>query len=182
MQITDIYYLIAGIAYGIFIVKFILSLVVGDTDVDIDGDAESDFDMSSLFSFKGLVHFCMGCFGWLAGKEYFTHDLQAYDAIIAIIIGNLFVFILYWVYKLCSKFQHIPSNPYNYIGQCPERMFGRKGRVRYVDQTDGLVYCNFSSCGEVILVVCESTSETPVHSGQTVIIKGYNNETSHYQI
>ena len=34
-----------------------------DTDIDVNADGNADIDMSSVLSFKGLIHFCMG-FGW----------------------------------------------------------------------------------------------------------------------
>lgn len=57
---SETYYLLAAISYGIFIVQFILSWFGGDTDLDVDLDGELDMDVSDIVSFKGLVHFVMG--------------------------------------------------------------------------------------------------------------------------
>lgn len=56
---SETYYLLAAISYGIFIVQFILSWFGGDTDLDVDLDGELDMDVSDIVSFKGLVHFVM---------------------------------------------------------------------------------------------------------------------------
>lgn len=93
---SETYYLLAAISYGIFIVQFILSWFGGDTDLDVDLDGELDMDVSDIFSFKGLVHF-----------------------VIALICGILFVVILYYLYKLCLKLQHqvIPEEGEALIGR-----------------------------------------------------------------
>ena len=61
-MISNIYYIIAGVAYSIFIMQFILSQFFGDFDVD----TEADFSVSDIVSFKGLIHFCIGCFSYLS--------------------------------------------------------------------------------------------------------------------
>lgn len=66
---SETYYLLAAISYGIFIVQFILSWFGGDTDLDVDLDGELDMDVSDIVSFKGLVHFVMGVSGWLRDKS-----------------------------------------------------------------------------------------------------------------
>lgn len=93
---SETYYLLAAISYGIFIVQFILSWFGGDTDLDVDLDGELDMDVSDIVSFKGLVHF-----------------------VIALICGILFVVILYYLYKLCLKLQHqvIPEEGEALIGR-----------------------------------------------------------------
>ena len=53
---NNLYYILGGIAYGIFILQFIISWVAGEFDVDFDGDA----DVSDVVSFKGFIHFFMG--------------------------------------------------------------------------------------------------------------------------
>lgn len=50
---SDVYYVVGGVAYGIFILQFIISWVAGELDVDFDGDA--DFDIGDVVSFKGIA-------------------------------------------------------------------------------------------------------------------------------
>ena len=51
---SDVYYIIGGVAYGIFILQFIISWVAGELDVDVDFDGDADFDMVMLFHLKVL--------------------------------------------------------------------------------------------------------------------------------
>ena len=99
----SIYYIVAGIVYSIFIIRFILSWVGGDFDVD------TDLDISDVVSFKGLTHFLMGVSGWLSVKSFIAHNIQWYDYLIAFVLGVIFVIILYYVYVLMMKLEHKPS-------------------------------------------------------------------------
>ena len=63
MTSHEIFMLTALVSTGIFLLQFVISVFFGDLDMDVDGDANVDFDLGSLFSFKGLVHFLIG-FGW----------------------------------------------------------------------------------------------------------------------
>ena len=49
---NNLYYILGGIAYGIFILQFIISWVAGEFDVDVDFDGDADFDVSDVVSFK----------------------------------------------------------------------------------------------------------------------------------
>ena len=62
---ANVYFFAALVSTGIFLLQFILSIFFGnmDTDIDVNADGNADIDMSSVLSFKGLIHFCMG-FGW----------------------------------------------------------------------------------------------------------------------
>ena len=42
---SEVYYLLAAISYGIFLVQFILSWFGGDTDLDVDLDGELDMNV-----------------------------------------------------------------------------------------------------------------------------------------
>ena len=99
------YYILGIISYGIFIVQFILSNFGGDTELDVDFDGEGDFDTSSLLSFKGLIHFAMGFSGWLM----LTGKVTTYTVCTGVIIGLLFMVLLYYLYKLCMHFHSEPT-------------------------------------------------------------------------
>ena len=99
----QIYYTIAAIIYSIFIIRFILSWVGGDFDI------ESDVDVSDVVSFKGLTHFLMGFSGWLSVKSFTTHNVVWYDYLIAFVLGVIFVIILYYVYKFLMKLENKPQ-------------------------------------------------------------------------
>ena len=97
----QIYYGVAIVVYGVFIVRFILSWVGGDFDID----ADADIDLSDVVSFKGATHFLMGVSGWLSVKSYTTHNVEWYDYIAAIALGLIFVVILYFVYKFMMSLE-----------------------------------------------------------------------------
>lgn len=99
----QIYYIVAVIVYDIFIVRFILSWIGGDFDID------ADLDLSDVVSFKGLTHFLMGFSGWLSVKSFITHNIMWYDYLIAFILGVIFVIILYYVYKFLMKLENKPQ-------------------------------------------------------------------------
>ena len=100
------YYLAAAIVYGIFIVRFILSWVGGDFDLDMDADG--DIDLGDVVSFKGATHFLMGFFGWLSVKCWTTHNVEWWDYLIAFGLGVLFVILLYFVYKFMMSLEKKP--------------------------------------------------------------------------
>ena len=102
-MIEQIYYAVALTVYSIFIIRFILSWVGADFDV------EADVDVSDVVSFKGLTHFLMGFSGWLSVKSYTTHNVMWYDYLIALILGVIFVILLYFVYKLLISLETKPQ-------------------------------------------------------------------------
>lgn len=97
-------YLATAIIYGIFIIRFILSWVGGDFDMDVD----TDLDLSDVVSFKGATHFLMGFFGWLSVKSFTTHNVEWWDFLIAFALGVIFVIILYYVYKFLMTLELKP--------------------------------------------------------------------------
>lgn len=99
------YYYLGAIAYGIFVLQFILSWFMGDVDLDVDFDGTADFDTGDLLSFKGLIHFSMGLSGWLMLKHKLFETVMWYDYVIGAVWGIYFVVILYFLYRLILKFE-----------------------------------------------------------------------------
>ena len=87
MTSHEIFMLTALVATGIFLLQFVISVFFGDLDMDVDGDANADFDLGSLFSFKGLVHFLIG-FGWT--RVLFDGDTWQMYAL-AVLVGAVFM-------------------------------------------------------------------------------------------
>ena len=108
-MIEQIYYAVALTVYSIFIIRFILSWVGADFDID------ADVDISDVVSFKGLTHFLMGFSGWLSVKSYTTHNVMWYDYLIALILGVIFVILLYFVYKLLISLETISFSCLNSV-------------------------------------------------------------------
>lgn len=107
----EVVLIIGGIAYSIFIIQFIMSLFGYDADIDIDVDLDgnTDFSVSDLVSFKGLIHFIMGSSTYLYTHIYLGNPINIYTWIITVVVGIVFVIGLYYIYKLCMKLQHVPS-------------------------------------------------------------------------
>ena len=101
----QVIYIVALVVYGIFIIRFILSWIGGD--FDLDGDL--DLDVSDVVSFKGLTHFLMGASGWLSVKQYTTHSIMWYDYLIAFCVGILFIGMLFQLYKFMMKLESKPT-------------------------------------------------------------------------
>ena len=99
------YYILFFLVLGFFIVKTIISWVFGDIDFDFDADGDIDFDLSSVLSFKGILHFLLGFSTYLSAiarfdSSYSTDTIYQFSImnyIIAIIIGIIFDAII-WVF------------------------------------------------------------------------------------
>ena len=124
----QIYYGIAIVVYGVFIVRFILSWVGGDFEID----ADADLDLSDLVSFKGATHFLMGASGWLSIKGLTTHNIEWYDYIAAIALGLIFVVVLYFVYKFMMSLE---KKPQILTGK---QLIGKDARVYLTTGYDGI--------------------------------------------
>lgn len=161
MEQEQIFWLIALVSTGIFVVQFLLSIFFGDVDVDLDGDATADTDVSSVVSFKGLVHFGIG-FGWsmvLAGGETTLKNVLT-----ATLIGLVFVFVLWKLYKLAWKLQKETRT------EKPEAVVGRYGTV-YNNMGDGRYIIQISYNGAVReLDVISDSLYTGYKTGERVTV------------
>ena len=163
-MIEQIYYAVALIVYSIFIIRFILSWVGADFDV------EADVDVSDVVSFKGLTHFLMGFSGWLSVKSYITHNVMWYDYLIALILGVIFVILLYFVYKLLISLE---TKPQILSGK---QLIGKTGKIYIILEPE-------DSIKKYIITVGNSlgTQEYPAKSnnsyklGDEVVISDYVN-------
>ena len=143
----QIYYGITIVIYGIFIIRFILSWIGGDFELD------SDVDLGDVVSFKGATHFLMGFFGWLSTKLLMTHSLEWYDYLIGFILGIIFVIILFYVYKFMMKLESMP------ILLAGKDLIGHSAKIYLHCGKDGEMY-------KYIIVVSTGigTSELPARS------------------
>lgn len=163
----NFYYFMAIVSYGIFIVQFILSQFAGDIDTDVsDGDV-SDFDASSILSPKGFIHLCMGLFGYLSVRFYYNSSITAIDWIIGAVIGFVFVFVLFLIYRLCIKFNHIPKS------ECGENLVGKVVTIKmiFTDHYQAEVFYS----GETHLIDVYEQQHVYRTVGQHAIILSYEN-------
>lgn len=154
------YYILGIISYSIFIIQFILSnFGFADTDLDVDFDGNTDFDVSSLLSFKGLIHFLMGFSGYLM----VTGKVTAVTIACASAIGIAFMFLLYFIYKLCMKFN---SEPTTKVGN---DLIGEVVTV-YIPLPNGNYLCTVNA-PDYMEITC--SSDTSLSVGDKLIIKSY---------
>lgn len=169
----QIYYGITIVVYGVFILRFILSWVGGDFELD----ADADLDLGDVISFKGLTHFLMGLFGWLSTKLLITHSLQWYDYLIGFILGLLFVIILFYVYKLMMKLE---SKPIILFGK---DLIGHQGTIylkQYEDLDTGLKHYTITVNNGGGTVELSAISPKSFRTGDSIIITDFEN--SYYLI
>ena len=118
------YYILFFSVLVFFIIKTIISWTFGDTDIDFDCDGDVDFDVSSMFSFKGVLHFLLGFSTYLAATARFdrtydaigTYQFSWLDYLFASIIGIFFSIVLFYLYKLMIKLNHSNDRNINLEG------------------------------------------------------------------
>ena len=163
-MIEQIYYAVALTVYSIFIIRFILSWVGADFDV------ETDLDVSDIVSFKGLTHFLMGFSGWLSVKSYTTHNVMWYDYLIALILGIIFVILLYFVYKLLISLETKPQVLFG------KQLIGKTGKIYIILEPEDSIKKYIITVGNGL-----GTQEYPAKSnnsyklGDEVVISDYVN-------
>ena len=153
------YYLITAILYGVFIIRFILSWIGVDYDVD------ADLDLSDVVSFKGVTHFLMGVFSWLSLASYTKHNILWYDYLIAFIVGIIFILVLFYVYKLMMKLE---SKPKILVGK---ELIGAKGTI-YLVYNNHYVVTIANGIGTIEV---SGKSDKKLKVGDTVVISDYVN-------
>lgn len=167
---SNLYLFAALVSTGIFLLQFILSIFVGnmDTDIDVNADGNTDIDMSSVLSFKGLIHFCMG-FGWfmfLCRPPY-----SALQYLGAFLSGVFFVFILTWIYKLCYKLkqENKPEQGQDLIGRSCViyNRCGESGKER----SEYVVSITINGAQRELTV--KSINRNNYQEGDTLILKEY---------
>ena len=163
-MIEQVYYAIALIVYSIFIIRFILSWIGADFDID------ADVDISDVVSFKGFTHFLMGFSGWLSVKSYITHNVMWYDYLIALILGVIFVILLYFVYKFLISLE---TKPQILSGK---QLIGKTGKIYVILEPEDSIKKYIITVGNGL-----GTQEYPAKSnnsyklGDEVVISDYVN-------
>ena len=163
-MIEQIYYAVALTVYSIFIIRFILSWIGADFDID------ADIDIGDVVSFKGLTHFLMGFSGWLSVKSYITHNVMWYDYLIALILGVIFVILLYFVYKLLISLETKPQILFG------KQLIGKTGKIYIILEPEDSIKKYIITVGNGL-----GTQEYPAKSnnsyklGDEVVISDYVN-------
>lgn len=129
--------IIGAIAYGLFIIQFLMSLFGYDTDIDfdIDFDGDADFSLSDIVSFKGLIHFIMGISTYLSTHIFLGTPITMFSWVTAMGTGVLFVIGLYYVYKWCITLQHTPQREEGDLGERYVKIIRHERELTYVGTT-----------------------------------------------
>ena len=108
---STIFLTVAIVATAIFLIQFIVSIFFGEIDTDVDMDA----DIGSVISFKGLTHLCIGM-GWYM---YITQGTDISSYVVGILVGLVFVFVLWFLYKKAWQLQkeNKPEKPEALLGR-----------------------------------------------------------------
>ena len=150
-----IFLIIALVTTGIFAVQFILSIFFGD----IDADADIDVDISSVVSFKGLTHFGIG-FGWYM---YLRDNTEVMTFVIGILIGLLFVFAVWFLYKKAYQLQQV-NHP-----EKTEDLVGRECTI-YLNRGAGKYTVQMKRDGAMREIDVTSQSDKTYRTGDKTVI------------
>ena len=165
-MVNTIFLGIAVVASAIFLIQFIMSIFFGDLDTDTD----IDVDLSSAVSFKGLTHFCIG-FGWYM---YIAKSTAISTFLIGILIGLLFVFILWFLYKKAYQLQQVNKT------EKTEQLVGRECTI-YFKQGDGRYTVQVSRDGAMREIDVISEASKSYQTGDKTIIMTYKEGTLYIQ-
>lgn len=107
METTQrLYWYFAIGASIVFIIQTIMTFIGADTDTGMDADFDGNMDAGAypfqLFSLRNLVNFLLGL-GWAGATLYDVIDNQLILAIVAVLVGLLFVFIFFLIIKALMK-------------------------------------------------------------------------------
>lgn len=179
MNFNSFYGIIALLTSIIFVVQVILTFVGGfgdfdlDTDTDTDVDVDSNggsagFDLSSLVSPKGILHFLLGSSWCLV---LFEHErgghLIWYDWIIAIVVGFLLALIIALVYWAMMKLAK-ENDP-----EKGETLVGRSGTIYLANNDSNTHIITTVINGASTELTTKSKSDKKYDTGDLVTILSY---------
>lgn len=125
--------------FFLFAVKLIISWFGGDFEMDVDLDGVDDFDSSSAFSFKGLLHFLLGASSYLLLRANMQNidkingvaQFGIMDYMFATICGVILMVALFFGYKLAIKANATPKLPQDCLNNCKGKIYLNFGNGQY---------------------------------------------------
>lgn len=169
MDFSTIQGILALFTSAILVGQLLIGFFIGaDSDIDVDGDASGDFDLSTIVSPKGILQFVCGSSWYLTaiGKEV----LEFSDYAIAGCIGILFTLIMVGVYWMMFKLQK------EIIPERGDKLVGRQGTV-YLKRPNGIYIIDIAINGRIQALKVKSEDENVKYqTGDLVTIKKFENE------
>lgn len=181
MNWISTYGVLAIITGFLFLGQTILGLIGGigdgldfdadaDTDMDVDGadGGGAGFELSSLVSPKGFLHFLLGGSWYLLLADYVRGGFVTwYDYLIAIGVGFVLALILGLIYWAMMKLES-PNKP-----EQGEVLVGRGGTIYLASNDSGIHIINTTINGAKTELTVKSKSGKEYNTGDLVTIQSY---------
>ena len=154
------------ISAAIVVVMLIMSIVSGtDLDIDLDGDGMADFDLGTIVSPKGVLHFIFGGSGYLTliGPEKWNF----WGYFVAVLVGLVVAGVMFLVYWGMSKLADEKKQ------ETGDELVGRTGTVYLVDVSPGTYEISVERNGRIQQMVVKSESGKEYKTGDLVTITKY---------
>lgn len=178
MNFYSVYGFIALITAILFIGQIILGLVGGIGDsIDFDAGADADvdagggdigFELSSLVSPKGALHFLLGASWYLVLAEYTRGgSVTWYDYLISLGVGFVMALIMALVYWGMSKLADEKKK------ESGDELIGRSGSIYLANNESGIHIINVVINGAASDLTVKSKSGKEYEVGDLVTVLSY---------
>ena len=166
MDINNFWGWLFLITAALVLIQLIMSLINGtDLDIDLDGDGFGDFDLGTIVSPKGILHFIFGGSGYLTLIGPSKWNVWGY--VVAVLVGILVAGILFLVYWGMSK---LADEKKQEVG---DDLVGRAGTV-YLPSETGTYEITVERNGRLQQVVVISKSGKEYKTGDIVTIASFD--------
>ena len=166
MDINNFWGWLFIITAAIVVIQLIMSIINGtDLDIDLDGDGVGDFDLGTIVSPKGIMHFIFGGSGYLtlAGKSMW--NLKGY--LIAVGVGVLVAGVMFLVYYGMSK---LADEKKQEVG---DDLIGRTGTVYLPSDSAGTYEITVVRNGRAQQMMVKSKSGKEYKTGDIVSLVSF---------
>jgi len=179
MNFYSFYGFIALLTSLLFLGQLVLGLIGGldfgidvdvdsDTDLDVSADNDVGFEISSLVSPKGILHFLLGGSWYLVLAEYTRGgSLTWYDYLIAIGVGFILALMMALLYWGMSKLESEKKK------ESGEDLVGRGGTIYLASNESGIHIITTVINGASTELTVKSKSGKEYKTGDLVTIQSY---------
>ncbi len=159
---------IALISSFLVLGQAILNLIFGsDLDMDVSGDGLPDFDLGTLVSPKGILHFLFGSSWYLV---LVREPWNWVDYLVSIGVGIIVALLVALIYWALSR---LASEKKKETG---EELVGRAGTI-YLNTGKGTYDITIVSSGATTTIQAKSSSgKKDYRTGEKVVIEKYEND------